>query len=266
MLKIAVSVLVLILVAAAGSLAAESPITRTTFRVAGLDPVSSATIATGDKLYLKLSYESAVPVRFVAEATRQEELQEKSFISSTPPYSAGRGEALVWIGFPSAIRVDVINVTAYDMEWKQIGYMSSPIVITWSDRMVGETRQLSPWVEPLLRQHRRVFDNTFDPQPTRPDRLFDVFFLFSIMSIPCYLGMQLQLLVRYRDEWRKYATAPLVFIFPIALYSLFGIGFETAHWVIFLFRFFPVSLCYLILLWLARWVYDRRQQLETLVQ
>jgi hypothetical protein len=266
MLKVVCFILLLLGTAGNAAVAAEAPITRTIFRVLASDPATGATIATGDKLYLHLSYESPVPVRFQAEAIRQDVLQEKSFNSSTPPSAAGRGEAIVWFGFPHSVRIDEIIITAYDVDWQQIGYMNTPIVVTWSDHAAGEVRHLAPWVEPLLKNHRRVFDTTIDPQPTKPDPLFDVFFLFSVMSIPLYLILQTRMVLRYRGDWRRAAATPLITILPLCLYSFFGLGLETANWVIFLFYFFPVSLAFLCLIWGIRWVYDRRKKIADLAQ
>lgn len=259
-------IMAILLLVTATSPAAEVLPGRTIFRILALDPALDTTIATGDKLYLRLSYESPVPVRFLAAAVRQEELQEKAFSSSTPPYAAGRGEAVVWLGFPRAVRIDEIVITAYDMDWQEIGYMSSPIAVSWSDHAAGDARQLAPWVEPLLRTHRRVFDTTIDPQPSKPAPLFDIFFLISVASVPLYLLLQSRMVLRYRGEWRRAAAAPLLTVLPLCLYSVFGLGLETANWVIFLFYFFPVSLIFLSLLWLIRWIYARRKAIAELAR
>jgi len=263
LLKTALAIVVLLLAGTFSLLAAEPKTGETSYRIVATDPGAGALIANGDKLYLRISYESRVPVRFQIEAFRQELRQEDAITSSTPPYDAGRGEALAWISFSTPIRVDELRVTAFDMEWRELHSVTIQMVATWEEVEDVAARPLAEWVGPMLKHHRQVFDQAYDPQPQKPDTLFDVFFLFSIMAIPVYLMMQVQMLIRYRDGWRKYAIAPLLPILPLCLYSLFGLGMQSAYWIIFLFRFFPVALGYLLIIWMVKWFYDRRHRTDS---
>jgi hypothetical protein len=242
------------------SQAVEQKIGQTTFKLVAMDPEPETTMGTSDRLYLHLSYESPVPVRFQGEALRQGAVQEEAFTSSTPPYDAGRGEALVWIGFPRPIRIDEIRVTAYDMDWQPLGSLNARTVLTWENAEDDETRTAAAWVEPLLKHHRQVFDTAFDPQPQKPEPLFDVFFLLSFMAIPFYLVMQVQMLLRYRGQWQWYAAAPLLPVVPMGLYTLFGLGLSTSLWIIFLFRYLAVALLYLMILWTVIWFRGRKSR------
>lgn len=252
--------LVLFATLLASSQAGDQKIGRTTFKLVAMDPESDTTIGMSDRLYLRLSYESPVPVRFQGEALRQEAVQEEAFTSSTPPYDAGRGEALVWIGFPTPIRIDEIRVTAYDMDWQPLDSLNARTLVTWEHEEDKEPRISAAWVEPLLKHHRQVFDTAFDPQPQKPEPLFDVFFLLSFMAIPIYLMLQAQMLLRYRGQWQWYAAAPLLPVVPMGLYTLFGLGLSTPLWVIFLFRYFAVALLYLLILWTVIWLRDRKSR------
>jgi hypothetical protein len=264
LLTTALATLLLLLAGIFSPLAAEPKAGGTTCRIVATDPGPGATIANGDKLYLRIDYQSRVPVRFQIEAFRQELRQKDAITSSTPPYDAGQGEALAWISFSSPIRVDELRVTAFDMEWQELHHETIQMVVTWEEVEVVAERSLAEWVGPMMKHHRQVFDQAYDPQPQKPDTLFDLFFLFSFMAIPVYLMMQVQMLIRYRDGWRKYAIAPLLPIVPLCLYSLFGLGMQSAYWIIFLFRFFPVALGYLAIVWVVKWYVDRRQHAANL--
>jgi len=252
--------LLLLTVGTAACLAAEPKTVGNAFQIVATDPGDGAVLATGDKLYLRLSYASDVPVRFQVEAFRQSLPQDDTITSSTPPYDAGRGEALAWISLTTPVRIDELLVTAYDMEWQELGSQFVPLVVTWNENPGTEPRPLAEWVGPAMKHHRQVFDQAFDPQPQKPATLFDTFFLISIMSIPVYLALQIKMLVSCRGNWRWYILAPLVPIVPLLLYSLFGLGFETAYWIIFLFRYFPVALGYLSTVWVVKWFYDRKHR------
>jgi uncharacterized membrane protein len=260
LLKTTLAILVLLLAGTWSPLAAKPQAGATTCRIVATDPGAGSIIATGDKLYLRISYESQVPVRFQIEAFRQALRQEDAFTSSTPPYNAGRGEALAWISFSAPLRVDEIRVTAFDMEWQELHHQTIQMVVIWEAVEAAAERSLAEWVGPMLKHHRQVFDQAYDPQPQKPETLFDLFFLFSFMAVPAYLFLQIKMLTRCPSGWRNYVIAPLLPIVPLCLYSLVGLGMETAYWIIFLFRYFPAALAYLLIVWGVKWFYDRRQR------
>lgn len=237
---------------------------RTAFKIVALDPGPNSTLGTNDRLYLRISYESPVPVRFVAKAIRQGVEQEEAFTSSTPPFDAGRGEAMAWLALPIPVRIDEIRVTAYDIEWQELGTLTNEVVATWENAENAQPREPAEWVGPLLKQHRHAFDTAFDPQPQQPAPLFDIFFLISVLAMPVYLALQLRMLVRYRGRWQWYAAAPLLPFVPMGLYSVFGLGLSSSLWVIFLFRYMTVALLYLLILWVVKWVKDRPERVAPL--
>jgi hypothetical protein len=259
-LKHAFVMLTVLLAGTSACFAADKATDKTTFRIVAQDPETGATLAVGDRLFLRIHYESSVPVRFQIEAFRQALRQEDAVTSSTPPYNAGQGEALAWISFSAPLRVDEIRVTAFDMEWQELHHQTIQMVVTWEAVEAAAERSLTEWVGPMLKHHRQVFDQAYDPQPQKPETLFDVFFLFSFMAIPAYLFLQIKMLTRCPSGWRNYVIAPLLPIVPLCLYSLVGLGMETAYWIIFLFRYFPAALAYLLIVWVVKWFYDRRQR------
>jgi hypothetical protein len=237
--------------------AAEPAAGKVTLRIVAQDPADGSVLGAGDRLYLHIGYESSVPVRFQAEALRQGILQEEAFINSAPPYDAGNGEALAWLGFAIPVRIDAIRVTAYDLEWKPLAVLNVPAVLTWDSETADPPREPAAWVVPLQKHHRHVFDTALDPLPRKPDPFFDIFLIVSIISIPFYVLVQIRMLVHCRDGWRKYAAVPLLAILPLCLYSLIGLGMETSYWIIFLTRFFPVALVYLGIVWLIKRIRDK---------
>lgn len=259
-LKIALAGLALLAAFAAGVPAAEPKASPSTFRIVALDPGAHSTLATNERLYLRISYESLVPVRFVAKALRQGLEQSEAYSSSTPPYDAGRGEALVWLSLPVPIRIDEIRVTAYDLEWQELGTVATAVVATWEIREDAPPRETAEWVGPLLKLHRHAFDTAFDPQPQQPAPLFDTFFFISVLAMPVYLALQLFMLIRYRGRWQWYAAAPLLPFIPMILYSVLGLGLSSSLWVIFLFRYMTVALLYLLILWMVKRVKERPER------
>jgi hypothetical protein len=251
-LKRALAILVLLIAGTSICLATEKSPGKTTLRIVAQDPADGATLASGERLFLRIGYDSSVPVRFQAEALRQEVLQEAAFINSAPPYDAGSGEALAWISFSGTIRIDAIRVTAFDLEWKKLATLTVPMVITWESVEIATPRELAEWIGPMQKHHRHVFDTALDPLPQKPDPFFDIFLMISIISIPFYLLVQIRMLLRYQEGWRKYVIVPLIPLLPLCLYSLIGLGMESNYWIIFLTRYIPVALAYLGIVWLVK--------------
>ena len=242
------------------AVAETRPVASIDMQITALDPDTGAFLAAGDRLYLRITYQSPVAVRFVPEGFRQETLQGATVTSSTPPYSAGQGEALTWILYNSAVGIDELRVTAYDIAWKPLGTTSLRTHINWEQHDSFVAREPSAWVEPLARNHRRVFDSSYDPQPEQPHPVFDFFFVLCFMAIPGYLLLQFHMLVRYRGKSQWYAAAPLLPIIPLGLYSLIGFGLSADLWVIFLFRYLAVAFLYLLILWTVVWTRERKNR------
>lgn len=242
----------MLLVTLATALAAEPQPAQLTFQVTAQDPAEGGTLPPGERLFLRIDYQSQVPVRFWAEGYRQDVLQKQAVVKRTPPYDAGQGEALVWLSFSEPIRINAVRVTAYDLAWQELATLTVDTTVTWEGVASGTPRQPAAWVAPLQKHHRQVFDTALDPLPAKPDLFFDVFLVISIISIPCYLLLQVHMLRRYRDSWRRYAAAPLLPLVPLGLYTLIGLGMETSHWVILLTYYTPAAAAYLGILWLVK--------------
>lgn len=252
-LRIFLPILALLGFCAPAAAATDSLPTAFSMHIAALDPGNDATLGTGDRLYVRIRYTSPVSVRFLPELLRQGNVQKSAETSSAPPYDAGRGEALAWLTLASPERTDALRVTAFDLAWQELGSVTTEVVVTWESQDHFEAREPAPWVGPLVRQHRRVFDTAYDPQPEKPEPFFDFFFLISFIAIPLYLLMQAQMLFRYRGRWQWYAAAPLLPFIPLGLYSLLGLGLNPAQWIKLLFHYMAVALLYLLLLWTVKW-------------
>jgi len=72
-------------------------------------------LCTGERLFIRLTYQSDRPVRFRAEgyAAAQKMIASARY-SISPPYPVGKGEALVWISFHRSTAIDEIRIAAFD--------------------------------------------------------------------------------------------------------------------------------------------------------
>ncbi len=227
-------------------------------RVTAFDPASGARLDAYEKLYLRISYESDMPLRFRVAPYRGEERLDFGVMTSTPMLrEAGKHDTLAWISFNNATRIDRISVALLDMEWNQVGQVNVDYDATWSSDPVAEPRQAAEWVRAMTRKSRLRQELVFDPAGAKGESLYDIFFLLSAATIPFYLFLQVRSLRRWRGRWRELATVPIISITPLILLALFGFGMELRLWIIFIFRGIPLALLYLMALWFAKRVREK---------
>ena len=215
------------------------------------DPVTGAELAFEDRLYLRLGYQSAIPLRFEPRAFFQGEPRTFAAQINHPRlHPPGEGEALAWITFADPTHIDEIRINLLDAEWRPVGSLGIPIDLHWRAAGPQEERQPAAWVEILSRAERRKMDYVYDPVPQQHGLLTDIMFLVTVVAAPIYLLLQVQMLRKYRGRWRELAAVPLITAVPLTLYALLvGFGFDPELWLAFLFRCTPFALLYLLLIW-----------------
>lgn len=217
------------------------------------DPENGAVIGLGDHLTLRVSYTSGQPLRFRVDAFREGSILEVGAITNPGTLQpSGEGETLVWIGFSNATHIDGVRITAIDAEWRELEALSVATDVTWRADAASPPRTPAAWVTKLQKSERRESDFTYDPLPKPAESLIDIFFLVSLVSLPVYLLLQVQMLRLYRTRWRELAAVPLVSLLPLILFSLIGFGMNLGLWASFLFRCVPFALLYLLVLWVVK--------------
>jgi len=221
--------------------------------IVAVDPAQSATLGNDEKLYVKIAYESEVPLRFQAIATRDGLPLEVGAIKNPPALHApGAGEALAWVMYMNPTHVDAVKVMVFDYQWQPLHQLSHEADVTWQDVAAAKPRQLAEWVPALVKAERRKTDFVYDPTPKKHGVLYDIFFFLNLASIPVYILLQLHMLWRYRYRWRELAVIPIFPYVIVGFYVVAGLNIETSILVTFLFRYTPCALLWLVLLWLAK--------------
>lgn len=221
--------------------------------IIAVDPADSATISYEDKLYVKVRYETEVPLRFQAIAALDGQPLEVGAIKNPGGLHApGTGEALAWVMYLNPTHVDAVRVIVMDAAWQPLHQLSQEVDVRWQDAASGGPRELAAWVPPMVKAERRQTDYMYDPAPRKYGTLYDIFFFLNLASIPAYILLQLHMLWRYRYRWRELAVIPLFPYVIVGFYILVGLSIETSILVTFLFRYTPCALLWLILLWLAK--------------
>jgi len=230
-----------------------------TARITAFDPPPGNALAFYDKLYLQIAYDSDIPVRFQSIPLRNGSPLEYGAMSNTPSLQkVGKGVALVWVSFSNPTRIDEVSVTVFDTEWQKIDQIGITMDTVWNAPMREEPRPKPDWVERLERKEKLKLEFVFDPSPQKEETVYDAFFYLSAVTIPFFLFLQVQFLRRWRKRWRELAFIPILSITPMIVISLFGLGIEFRLWVIFIFRGMPLALIYLLVLWFAKTLSEKK--------
>lgn len=247
-LRLACAFLSLLALLAAGPLsAAEEPAIR--IRVSAADPASGGRLAPRDTLYLRISYDSPVPLRFRAEGFSGETAVTGAAYNPAPVYPAGKHEALVWISYFGPAHIDEVRIGAKDAAWKPLRSLSYPVAAEWA---AGAPRhERAAWAAELSDRQQAMTSSAM-AATDGSDGLGSFLVALAAASIPAYVCLQLFMVFRYSGGWRVAAGLPLVGMIPLALYTLVALAMGSNLWPLMLLFLTPPAFLYLVGLLIVR--------------
>lgn len=235
------------------ALSFAQPADKVLVTLGAMDPAVDSALAYGDNFYVKIQYESEIPLRFQAIGMRDgSSLEFGSIKNPAALHSPGNGEALVWVSYDNPTRINAIGVIVMDEQWRKLYTLTKATNVNWQGIAAEQARTPAKWVDTLIRAERRKVDFVYDPSPKKYGMLFDVVFLLNLISIPAYILLQLHMLWRYQYRWRELAMIPIFPYLLLAFYMLVGLEIDEAYRTIFLFRYTALAFLYLVALWLAK--------------
>lgn len=247
--RLACAFLTLLALLAAGPLtAAEEPTIR--IRVSAADPSSGGRLALRDTLYLRISYDSPVPLRFRGTGYIGETaVTEGAAYNPAPIYPAGAHEALVWISYFGPARIDEVRIGAKDAAWKPLRSLSYPVAAEWA---AGAPRhERAAWAAELSDRQQAMTSSAMT-MTDDSDGLGPLLMALAAASIPAYACLQLFMMLRYSGGWRIAAGLPLVGMIPLALYTLAALLMGSNLWPLMLLFLTPPAFLYLVGLLIVR--------------
>lgn len=258
-LKTPLSVISFLLICLFASWSFALPAENVQVSLVALDPHVSSTLGSNELLYVRVDYTSDIPLRFQAIAMRDGMPLEVG-ATRNPAYlhAPGSSEALTWVGYTNPTHIDAVAVIVSDEEWRELHRVTKEADVTWREGPSENPREPAEWVESLIKSEKRKMDFVYDPEPQKHGALYDILFFLTIVSIPAYVLLQLHMLWHYRYRWRELAFIPLFPYLIVAFYAIVGLEIETALQVTFLFRYTPLALFYLVCLWLARRLWQKK--------
>jgi hypothetical protein len=218
-----------------------------------LDPAVTTVLGSDDGLYVKLRYESDVPLRFQAIGMHDGlPLKVGAIKNPAALHAPGNGEALVWVTYNNPTRVDAVGVIVMDEKWQELYTLTKAIEMKWQGFEADQPRTPASWVDTLLRAEQRKIDYFYDPAPQKYGMVNDVIFFLGMIAIPAYILLQLHMLWRYKYRWRELAMIPVFPYLILAFYMIVGLEIDESLRVTFLFRYTSLAFLYLVALWLAK--------------
>lgn len=246
--------LALLLVTLPGTPLAES---AASVAVVDVDPRGSASLASHHRLYARLSYRSAEPVRLVAHGFASgERVVDGARMSPGVVYPAGAGEAIAWVSYAGPLAIDELRVDATNATGVVLATASEPVDARWSPGAPASSRAAAPWVGPLDAAQQAMATSATG---SRGETGFGDHLLFALLglSIPGYFVLQVYLVMRSRGRWKTLAKLPLLFMAPIVAYTIFAFAASSNLWPLLLLFSTPVAFAYLLVLSLSRWLATR---------
>jgi len=196
---------------------------QASLRVLATDPTSPATLGYWEEFYLRIDYTSNRPIRVWAE-TLSEGKRVTQITSGSPLYDAGSGEVFFWVAYTTFQHIDTIEVTATDNRTgTTIAQTSLPVDVTWTGVRSTSGRVPTEWVQLARAKENAREKAAYAAYMNRPIKWWtSAVFLVVMCSIPVYFILQIVLLWRFRDLWRKLVTIPAVIMLSVLVYTVYA--------------------------------------------
>jgi len=228
---------------AAAALPVRAEAQEPTLRVTASDP-DGGRLGKDDALYLRVSYDSAVPLRLQAKGfSGGAEVKAGARYNPAPIYPAGADDAVVWVAYAAPTHLDEIRIAAYGADWKPVATLSYPVTAQWSG---PGGRRPAAWAAALSDRQQAMTSQSAAASQGDDDGYIGLLITFAGLSIPGYLVLQLVLLFRYSGRWRLAAALPLVGMIPLLLYTLAALAAGSNLWPLMLIFLTPLAFLYLL--------------------
>jgi hypothetical protein len=214
-------------------------------------PGLSGQLGRNAPLYLRLSYKSETPIRVQAKGFFQgAEIKNEARWNPSPAYQPGNGEAMAWIAYGVAKRLDEIRVEVSDGEWRPLLIVKLSVNVTWSSAPADHASEPA-WVERLNAQQQNWSPAVGEDGSGLYEALIGP---LLAAGIPGYFVLQALFAWRFSSGWRIAALLPLLIMLPAMAHAIFALTMGSNLWPILVILAAPVLFLYLCGLWAVRFV------------
>jgi hypothetical protein len=227
-------------------------------RIAAMDPAATQTLGRGDKLSVRLSYESTEPLRFTVKGFAGGTPVTGVHSNPAPLYPAGQGDAIVWLRLIDSGYLDEVHVQILDAQWQVRDVLSAPVSLFWEDGSGSMPRTAASWVASLDAAQQAMVSSAAQARSDETDAGGSLLVMLMGWSIPAYLILQIYMVSAYRGGWRKAALVPVLLMIPLALYTLYALLAGSNLWPLMLLFLTPLAFLYLVAVGIFKALAGRR--------
>ncbi len=221
-------------------------------RIVETYPPSEIILYAREPLYVRIAYQSDIPLRFQAAGYFVGvEIQKSAAMNPAPSYPPGSGEAIGWISYGDQTMIDEIRLNVFDDKWKKLDTLSATINMKWNGVMPQTWREPAAWVNELNTIQQNMTSQGL-ASSGQESSWWGVLLMLMGWSIPGYFILQIYMFLKYRDGWRTAALLPLWVMVPLVGYTLFALISGSNLWPLMMLFLTPFAFIYLFGVWLAK--------------
>ena len=213
-----------------------------------LDPGQNAVLSSREPLYLRFRYRSTVPIHILLSGYYRGDVVHGFRQDGEELFPAGNREATVWLAYPSAARIDQVEVRILNANKARLAATTFPIEAEWTHgNETGEAirRTTKSWVAEFTPgQRERMAERFSDASEAGGFDPFDLIFL----CVPGYFLLQAALTLRTSGRWRKASLVPAVIMAPIVAITGLAFAAQSNLWPLLLILTAPLAFLYLVAL------------------
>jgi hypothetical protein len=217
-----------------------------TIQLIDRDPGRNVDLRAGEPLYLRLRYQSPIPIHILLSGYDRGDMVRGYLQDSDELFPAGDRAVTAWLAYPRDARIDQVEVRIWNANQARVAATRIPIEAQWTDADgAGAERETKSWVTELTPgQRERMAARLSAADETSGFDPFDLIFL----CVPGYFLLQLALALRTSGGWRKAALVPTVIMVPVLAYTVLAFAAQSNLWPLLLLLSAPLACVYLILL------------------
>jgi len=220
----------LVLVLPFAAAAPSEPAPR--LRLLDSDPGQDVVLRGGEPLYLRLRYQSAIPIHILVSGYHRGDVVRNYRQDSEELFPAGDREATVWLAYPRDAKVDQVRIRLWNANKARVAVVDFPFEAAWSgagDPGAASRRATKSWVAKMTpgQRERMAETSSVTDEPGPCDLIF--------LCVPGYLLLQAALTFGTSGRWRKATLAPAVVMVPILVFTVLAFAAQSNLW--------PLSCC-----------------------
>jgi len=219
---------------------------QVTLDVLDVNPKSPATLGKYQNFSLRISYTCDRPISLRAQAF-YEGARVPAMNGGSPLYDAGSGEAFFWLAATGTGSVDEILITADGKDGKRLAQITYPVNLNWTVEPDENPPRAPDWVKRMKEeQESKIAAQSASYNHGATGWAMIGLGSLIMLCVPAYFVVQVALLRRLQDKWRKAAAAPLVPMGFVLAYTAWAYHDGSNLYPVVLIFASPLALIYLV--------------------